>query len=289
MDILESQSAAEYLRHAYEVPDAFPQCPLPDEHFAGKWQEAKGREALDFLADGFGLPVSGFVWRRKNDLQISFAHTLGGRLPVISAGCHEDFRSMEALLNGREKSRELPLTVNAFAMQARAEHVFRHRLLLLNSAPYSNVPARRLGLSDEDWLERSRRLRLRHECAHYETLRLLSGMKNHAHDEILADALGQIAAFGKFDADRQRLFFGLERGTNKCNGRLSFYCQKLPPQEREEVYRAVDMVLDSIENRLDALLAQNAEELRIFAALAGTSIAERLETAEGGGGAGPER
>ena len=274
-------TGAEYLRHAYKIPTVSLALPLPDEPFVSKWQVAPGREALAFLADEFKLPVFGFVWQRQSDLSISFATTLGGRLPVIATGCHEDFRSMEALLNGRNESRELPVTVNAFTMQARAGNIFRHRLLLLNRAPYSNVPAERLGLTDDDWLERSHRLRLRHECTHYETLRLLSGMKNHALDEILADALGQIAAFGNFDADRQRIFFGLEKGKETCTGRLSFYCRKVAVEERPKVYLAVDEVLGEVANEVRSMIDRKATNWEILAAMAGKSIAERLSHREG--------
>ena len=270
------QTAEEYLSHAYDIPQGWPDLPLPDESFVSLWQAGAGRGALDFLADERKLPVYRWSWENVEAISVSFVQTLGGRLPVIATESHRDFRQMEALLNARDEARDLPLTVNAFAMVVRAESIFRHRILLLNHAPYSNIPPEKLGLSEAEWLERSHRLRLRHECAHYETLRLLSGMKNHAHDEILADALGQIAAFGSFSAERQRLFFGLEGGKGCPGGRLSFYCQRLSPQEREKVYRAVDVVLDSVGEELAALLAENAGELAIFAALAGRSIAKRM-------------
>ena len=137
----------------------------------------------------------------------------------------------------------LPETVNAFTIPAQLDGE-PHRIILLNRAPYSNVPAEKLLLTEEDWLEKSHAIRLRHESAHYETLRLFGGMKNHALDEILADCLGQIAAFGNFDADRQRIFFGLDG--DKCTGRLQFYCQKVSPDERPKIYAAVDKFLDKI-------------------------------------------
>ena len=179
-------------------------------------------------------------------------------------------------MEGRREKRELPLTVNAFTIEARAKSISRHRILLLNRAPYSNVPAGAMGLTEADWLERSRRLRCAHECAHYETLRLLGDMKNHALDEILADAMGQLAAFGSFSADRQRRFFGLSKGSGSCTGRLSFYTGKVLRSEREKVYRAVDRVLDVVEDEVNSLLLKRAEEPDILVALAGRSIAERL-------------
>ena len=270
------QSADEYLRHAYEIPEDLSPIPMPDEPFVSKWQEAKGREVPDFLADRLGLPAFDFVWRKLDVLEISFAHTMGGKLPTICTGNHEDFRAMDAILNGRGQSRELPLTVNAFTIEARAEPIHRHRLLLLNRAPYSNIPAEALGLSPEDWLERSHRLRLRHECAHYETLRLLGGMRNHALDEILADAMGQIAAFGDFDADRQRLFFGLEKVKDTCTGRLSFYCQRVRLEERPKVYRYVDEALEIVSRELGELISIGKGEAEMLMFLAERSIAERV-------------
>ena len=47
----------------------------------------------------------------------------------------------------------------------------------------------KLSLTSDEWLKKSYKLRLRHEAAHYETLRILGGMKNHALDEILADLM----------------------------------------------------------------------------------------------------
>lgn len=276
------QSASVYLEWRYEIPRNMLKLPLADEPFLVSWQEAAGQGVLDFLSEAFHLPVSAFSWQNIESLAISFTGTLGGRLPIVATKSHLDFRAMEALLNGREKLRALPATVNAFTMQARAKSMDRHRVILLNYAPYSNIPAEAVGISEDEWMERSHKLRLRHECAHYETLRLFGAMKNHALDEILADALGQIAAFGAFDSDRQRQFFGLTRGKETCSGRLSFYCQTVAEDERPKIYKAVNDVLDAVADELNGLLARQADEADILSALAKTSIAERLEAIKNG-------
>ncbi len=277
----EAQSAAQYLSRRYELPSRLPMLPMQDEDFVTSWQEAVGQDVLDFLSEGLGLPAAEYSWQNIEALRISFTATLAGRLPVVATRSHEDFRGMEALLNGRGKILAYPPTVNAFTLQARARKIFRHRVLLLNYAPYSNIPAEALGLPEEEWLERSHRLRRRHECAHYETLRIFGDMQNHALDEILADALGQIAAFGDFDGDRQRIFFGLTRGRDTCDGRLSFYCQSVAETERPKIYRAVDQVLDAVDRELKGLRARQAEDIELLSALAGRSIAERLEEIKG--------
>ena len=290
------KTVEEYLSHCYSIPEMLPLLPLPAEKFVATWKEAAGKEALDFLTEITGRRSMKFPLKDKDALHIFLKETLGGPLPVIVTGNHGDFLSVEAMLNGKDVLSCIPVTVNAFTMPARADKISGHRVILLGRAPYSNVPAQQLGLEEELWLERSFRLRLAHECVHYETLRLLGDMQNHPLDEIVADAIGQIAAFGNFSAERQRLFFGLGQGTDRCTGRLSFYCRGVLPWERKTVYRSVDTVLDIIEVELARFLAGKAKppatkgalsdfsdilshkkvKYELLALLSGTSIAEKI-------------
>lgn len=248
----------EYFAHCYEVPQILPSLPLADEKFLIKWRETQD-DAIKFLSELYGRELN-----LRGTIKISFAQTLAGKLPVIDTENHDDFTILASWLMNRE-NKPLPETVNAFTIPAQIDGE-PHRIILLNRAPYSNVPAEKLSLTVEDWLEKSHALRLRHESAHYETLRLFGGMKNHALDEILADCLGQIAAFGNFDADRQRLFFGLEKGGSKCTGRLQFYCQRIFPTELPKIYTAVDKSLDEIS-------IDGKSELEILCELAGRCLA----------------
>ena len=260
-------TAAEYLAHKYELPKEFPELTLADENFISAWSAKKDFAVLEFLSQEFELPTEKFDWKNVAALKIGFKQTLGGRLPIISTANHDDFCQIVALLTGR-KLKKYPLTVNAFTIPCRAEKIYRHRVILLNAAPYSNISSEKLGLSVEDWLKKSYLIRLRHESAHYETLRLLGGMKNHALDEILADCLGQIAAFGEFSANRQRIFFGLTKGGAKCDGRLNFYCQKVLPDDLPKIYRAVDGYLNEVEQ----ITKNAANEFEIFKILASRAI-----------------
>ena len=273
---LQEEAYINYLKHCYDVPNELPKLPLDDEPYVAMWQKAEGKYVLDCLKEAFGLPIFNYKWENKDDLSISFTETLGGRLPVITTKSHKDFLFMDALLNGREQSREVPATVNAFTMKTKAETILGHRIIILNFAPYSNVAADKLGLSPDEWLIRSQKIRLAHESAHYETLRLFGGMKNHPLDEIVADAFGQIAAFGDFNADRQRLFFGLEKGKDTCNGRLSFYVANIPEKERGKIYNAVNVVLDNVETEIQTRLSRQENKIKILTALAGKSVFDRL-------------
>ena len=259
--------AAEYLAHCYEFPKKFPELPLADEKFITAWSEKENFDVLRLLNQEFELPTEKFDWKNISAMKIEFKETLGGRLPVISTANHDDFCQMTALLTGRE-GKKYPQTVNAFTIPCRAEKIYRHRVILLNAAPYSNISAEKLSLTAGEWLKKSYQIRLRHESAHYETLRLLGGMKNHALDEILADCLGQKAAFGEFSAERQRIFFGLTKGGSKCDGRLNFYCQKVLPDDLPKIYRAVDEYLEEVEQ----MTRKEADEFEIFKKIASRAI-----------------
>lgn len=287
----------EYLAHCYTIPERPPVLPLPDEAFLSDWKEAKGKAAQELLAENVNRAVAAVALKNEKAFRVFLAETLGGHLPVVVTGERDDFLCMEAALNAREEIADIPVTVNAFAMQAQTDKTPGYRLLLLGQGTYSNVPARSLGMEEKEWLERSYRLRLAHECAHYETLRLFGGMQNHALDEIVADAMGQITAFGNFSAERQRLLFGLEQGTGRCTGRLAFYCRAVLPWERAVVYRSVDAMLDNLEDEINGfltekkglseknggassvttLLTDKKVKYELLSALAGTSIAERIK------------
>ena len=260
-------TAAEYLAHSYELPKTFPQLPLTDEKLISAWAAKENFDVLNLLSREFELPTEKFDWKNVAAMKIELKQTLGGRLPIISTANHDDFCQMVAILTASE-AKKYPLTVNAFTIPCRAEKIYRHRVILLNAAPYSNISAEKIGLDSDDWLKKSYLIRLRHESAHYETLRLLGGMKNHALDEILADCLGQIAAFGEFSAKRQRIFFGLAKGGEKCDGRLKFYCQKVLTEDLAEIYRAVDEYLDEVEQ----MTRKTANEFEIFKKIASRPI-----------------
>lgn len=265
-----------FLKHCYVIPEDLSKVPLKDEPYVAMWQKAEGKDVLRFLVDYLGISAFDFKWEKEEALSISFTETLGGRLPVVTTKSHKDLLFMDAVLNGREQIREVPTTVNAFTMKTKAEAILGHRIILLNIAPYSNIPADKLGLPADEWLILSQKIRLAHESAHYETLRLLGGMKNHPLDEIVADAFGQIAAFGNFNADRQRLFFGLEKGKDTCKGRLSFYTANIPEDERGKVYEAVDMILDDVEREIKIRLLGQEDKVHLITALAGKSIFDRM-------------
>lgn len=272
-------TAEKYLSHKYALSAELPSLPLPDEAFVAIWQRGYEQEqdVITLLQTFFAIDMSSLSWQNPKEMYLHFVQTLAGMLPVIEVNSHGDFIQLEGVLNARPSPISFPQSINAFTIQARAKNIYHHRLLLLNKAPYSAIPAIELGLSIDTWLAKSMRLRLWHECTHYEMWRLLGGVANHPLDEIIADAAGQIAAFGHFDAALQRKFFGLSPEGKYYGGRLGFYCQCVDYIDWPVLYKKINSVLDIFEQRINFWLSCKEEHAEIIMLLAEKSILEWLE------------
>ncbi len=128
------------------------------------------------------LMIAGFVnWSRIRELRAAW----------------EALEQRETATWGEEMARITP-----------QKELYQDRFILLSDGPYSAVPAGDLGLDEGAWRETSLALRLDHECAHYFTRRVLGTMRNHVHDELIADYAGMTAATGGFRADWFLRFVG---------------------------------------------------------------------------------
>lgn len=254
----------QYLQRSFNVPSTIPSILLEDEAYVARWYKAAEQSTLDFLAKEFGFLTVFIPWERPETIELSMVQTLAGKLPCLRTHSHQDFCYMVSLLNGRLKPGQYPATVNAMAMSLKSKQALGQRVIVLNDAPYSNIPSEALGLNHEEWLTKSYQLRLRHECAHYECLRFFGSMEGHIYDELIADSLGQLAAFGYFSATYQRLFFGLSEKDNDCTGRLNFYLRQLEEKDHEQVIVLVKRLLLIIEDNLKELQAKQASQLEIL-------------------------
>lgn len=96
-------------------------------------------------------------------------------------------------------------------------------VIILSSGPYSAVPAASMGMDEAEWLEKSVTIRKYHELTHFTSVRLYPENKNALRDEVIADMIGLIAAFGRYDTHAARLFLGIEGETYRNGGRLQNY------------------------------------------------------------------
>ena len=101
-------------------------------------------------------------------------------------------------------------------------------LVVLSRGPYSNITAAAAGYGEEDWLSLSDTIRRYHELTHVICRRLYPGDVAPVRDELVADAVGLYAAFGRFDPRLEELFLGI-RDDHYLGGRLGNYTQQ--PEE----------------------------------------------------------
>ena len=178
------------------------------------------------------------------------ADTPTGQVRVVTLGNRQDFelalRSLMAAKDGPqipipESQGAAMLTVfnwprihahlAQFPEEERAA-AFRHftavrenyvdMLVVLSRGSYSHVDAATVGETEEEWLGHSDTIRRYHELTHVICRRLYPGDVAPIRDELVADAVGLIAAYGRFDPETEKLFLGIRDG-RYTGGRLGNY------------------------------------------------------------------
>lgn len=100
--------------------------------------------------------------------------------------------------------------------------------IVLSRGPYSNVTeeaaslAAGIKMNKDEWIEKSDVIRKYHELTHFTCRKLYPEMIDAVWDELVADAAGIFAAFGRFDRRLEETFLGI-RGGEYTGGRLGNY------------------------------------------------------------------
>lgn len=215
----------------------------------------------------------GLVLQQPEQLQLILHPSLAGTVPVLYTPNRADFVSLVQALTKKNEPQPIPQTMGAcmvagfnnwdrirrYRQQWQAEnfpycseadwtqefrrliphkHLYQDRFILLSGGDYSHVPARELGLSEQEWQRLSYCLRLEHESIHYLTRRLFNSMQNNLLDELIADYWGIVVATGEYRADWFLRFLGLESFPQyRQGGRLENYRGQPPlsPGDRKSV------------------------------------------------------
>ena len=199
--------------------------------------------------------------------------TPAGKVRVVTLGSRKDFelvvRGLMAAKNG--PSKEVPASQGAgmftvfnwprinshlegFSEEERSAEFKRFTsvrenyidmLVVLSRGPYSNVDARVAGCGEEEWLELSDTIRRYHELTHVICRRKYPEDIDAIRDELVADAVGLLAAYGSFDPKIEKLFLGIT-DEEYTGGRLGNYTD-----EPEKISAKVCEALDRIKNIVD--------------------------------------
>lgn len=302
----------------------FPQCGFPIE--PGISQTPEYRAATRQGRFSPGAPVR-LGLEREDLLSLDVVEGFAGPLPVLVARHRPDFIRLVQALTARNEPEEVPAAMGACLVKGLAnwervgeyrrlwelrlghpagdaawaaematglaprKELWQDRLILLSDGPYSAVPAAELGLTDEQWRERSLALRLAHETFHYLTLRRAGTLRSHLLDELLADYAGLVAAFGRYDAARALRFLGLDRLPEiRPEGRLAVYRGTLSDEALAVLARLVARAAAELETLPAGAMdpAQTAARLVYLAGcgldgLATPGLAGRLAREIGGG------
>lgn len=241
-----------------------------------------------------GSPIEpGLVLHRPELLQLVIQPTLAGCIPLLVTSCREDFVLLTQALAFNNEPYPIPesmgaCTVSGYKNWGKISGSLRKRevqpdgsvagdwlmdlgtfggfnpadnakdcFVILSYGPYSNIRSEDLGLSAEEWRQKSFIIRREHECAHYFTRRFFRSMRNHMLDELVADYIGITAAAGQYRADWFLRFMGLEN------------FPELRPTGRIHIYRGNPPLTDAAFNILAFAITRIAAHLECFDRLRG--------------------
>ena len=182
--------------------------------------------------------------------------TPAGDVTVITLGDRQDFELFLQIMGNRCIPEKIPVTQGASILDGvinwtkirkhEAEYLasggdpqellnefkrftseprnFKDALIVLSTGPYSAVRAEETGMTEEDWLAASYRIRKAHECTHFICRRLFPEKIDAVWDELVADAVGLYDAFGHYELRLAEIFLGIsEQGYT--GGRLENYAR----------------------------------------------------------------
>jgi hypothetical protein len=255
------------------------------------------RKGIVAAADAFrpGLELSA-----PNELALSIAPTMAGRIPVLVAGNREDFVALIQAFTERNEPTPVPAAMGAcivkglnnwsriaayrdawsrerggatdeewseeFSRLIPHKERYQDRMILLSRGPYSGIAAAAIGFDEEEWLARSLVLRREHEFTHYFTYRVFGVMRNHVFDELVADFVGLVRALGHYRADLALRFLGLESFPKyREGGRLEVY--RGQPPLSDEAFAVVRSLTVRAARNLQQLADQRGASLQDLATL----------------------
>jgi GNAT superfamily N-acetyltransferase len=213
-------------------------------------------------------------WQEPDALRLWMSDHPCGGMPVLQTGCRRDFEQLVRALAHRCEPVKLPHGVHAQAVSGLIHWGLiqcygrnsRARLIVLHEAPYGSVEAEQVPgqLPAEAWLKASTTLRLEHELTHLATKRLLGEMRLNLLDELIADAMGMVAALGRFDAQLFGRCLGLNGNDEPIpGGRWLSYTRELSAADTRRAVTLVMARARELEQQLNQQPAWLAPEQRM--------------------------
>lgn len=150
---------------------------------------------------------------------------------------------------------------------------YKDSLIILSSGNYSAVDTKSINktfrdnnenicLSDEEWKKDSIIIRKYHELTHFVCQKLYPEHKSAIRDEIIADAIGIIAAFGEYKSEIAKLFLGLENDEYREGGRLqNYYFDKNPQDVQKNARDLIDKLKEFLSEKKEKSIFDNLKSI----------------------------
>ena len=180
------------------------------------------------------------------EITYDMVETPAGEVLVITLGDRRDFETFVRIMAQRCRNADIPNTMGAVFLNGVINRKVpfmpkKDAMIILSTGPYSGVPAKEIGIPEEEWPAVSHTIRLYHECTHFVCYRLFPGERDAIRDELVADAVGITAALGHFDRVMAERFLGICDGRYQ-GGRLENYTSD--PESRipmiEETFTGIE-------------------------------------------------
>lgn len=235
-----------YCENKFNVKDYTPG-KIEDEPFVATWRniisEIHDGNINEVINERIPHGAEEVKLRSPQKVSIEIYSSIAGNIPVIYAKDEEDFYEIvKKLIYKGMPAPNIEKTGASFAYGK------SNRFIILSNKPYSNIPAEKLDLEDEQWREYSVTIRREHECTHYFTKRFLGSSQNNLHDELVADFTGIMCAVGEFKAKWFLAGMGIDMYPEKQEvGRFPVYTAKLSDKAAEIMKKVIIKVANNVE------------------------------------------
>jgi hypothetical protein len=227
---------------------------------------------------------------------------IAGKIPVLTISNQKDFIKIIQSLLHKNNPVEIPVSMGAalinginnwerinnlknnwlsknpsgnwnreFSNMIPNKSLYKDKLIILSTKPYSNVPAKQIGLTEDTWITHSVSIRKEHEFTHLYTLKRYGLASSNLHDELIADYIGIIKTIGYYDKNWMLHFMGLEDYPKyRRGGRLENYVQenRLSQEDFKQLTKIVKNAVETIalfDEKSGKLISIKDEKCRIEA------------------------
>lgn len=289
------------------------QTAFPVQEGISQTQEYQAVTRKGILADKVPQ-ATGLILNHPERLQLFLHPTLAGYVPIIISGERGDFISLIRAIVHRNEPVIIPGSMGAiivsgynnwdrihrfkkewkadnpfdffdekwkeeFQRLIKKKELYQDRFIILSNGPYSDIPSKEMGLSDEEWRNLSIIIRREHECTHYFTRRLFSSMQNRLIDELMADFMGIVTGIGEYRTNWFLRFMGLESYPEyRKGGRLENYCGN--PPLSNSAFKILQVLVKRASDNLELFVKEKPDKLSSLKTKAATLMSITYLTME---------